>query len=115
MAERGRGISSLGQAFLGLSGGYQRTPTGVGVRGRGLESMGQAFQGAGGGEWEPPAEAEERQFSKWWYLPEEDLLDAFGYQVMRSIWDAADSWQKVTGEGVDVGAEAVGANNNAYG
>jgi hypothetical protein len=113
VAERGRGISSLGQAFLGLSGGYQPAVTATGTRGRGLESFGQAFQGAGGEFGEAPPTAEDKRWSKWWYLPEEDLLRSFGYQVMRSLWDGADAWQRVTGEGVD--AEVASADQNAYG
>ena len=96
MAERGRSISALGQAFLGLSGGYNRPVVGVGTRGRGLESYGQAFPGAGGGEWVPPVGEVERHWSKWWY--DEEL--PIGVQVMRDIGQYMQSEQAVNAEPV---------------
>lgn len=92
MAERGRGISSIGQAFLSLSGGWSR-PTGA-ARGRGLESWGQAFPAGGGGEYEPIPAAESPLFRKWWY--EEELrrkylepvpLGTKAFQVMQALRD----------------------------
>jgi len=70
VAERGRGLSSIGQAFVGLSGGWNR-PVGGQPRGRGLESWGQAFPAGGGGEYTPIPVSESPLFRKWWY--EEEL------------------------------------------
>lgn len=99
MAERGRGISALGQAFLGLSDGHGQPAQVTGKRGRGMESYGQAFPGAGGGEWAPPAGEEAQHWRKWWY--EEDLLP-LGAQVMRQIGSYMASEQAVNAEPVGV-------------
>jgi hypothetical protein len=96
MAERGRGISALGQAFLGLSDGHSPPIQVAGTRGRGLESYGQAFPGAGGGEWVPPAGEEAHYWRKWWY--EDQLNDVpIGVQVMRDIGQYMQSEHAVEG------------------
>lgn len=92
-SQRGRGISSMGQAFVNMVGEGGQPTAAPGARWRMAGDLAQGlFSGPGfaSGGVTPPT-SEERHWRKWWY--EEDLAEQYGigFQAMKMIGQHMDS------------------------